>query len=376
MPVKYNAQMSASATPPIKLRPEIVALPPYRQGKVVEGGFKLSSNENPFPPLPGVLAAAQLASETMHRYPNGFAPELSGRLAERNGVEIEQIIVGAGSVALLAQLVIAAAGAGDEVIYSWRSFEAYPLLPPMSGAVSVQVPNRADHGHDLPAMAAAITDRTRAIIVCTPNNPTSTIVTKTEFADFMALVPSDLLVILDEAYTEFVTDPEAVKGSDVLGRYPNLVVLRTFSKAYGLAGLRIGYGIGPVSVIDAARSASIPLSVTLHAQLAALASLDVEDELLERVGRIAELRTKIWHGLIEQGWSVPEPQGNFVWLATGDFTNEAAAILVKNGIMARPFHPDGIRVSIGESESVDKLLTSTEEIVKNLSKKHVAEPIR
>ncbi|MEF2976353.1 histidinol-phosphate transaminase [Subtercola sp. YIM 133946] len=368
--------MTAGDNPPIKLRPEILALPAYRQGKVVEGGFKLSSNENPFPPLPGVLAAAQDAATVLHRYPNGHAPELSARIAERYGVDLEQVIVGAGSVSLLAQLVIASAGAGDEVLYSWRSFEAYPLLPPMSGATSVQVPNRPDHRHDLPAMAAAITERTRLIIVCTPNNPTSTIVTKAEFAEFMAQVPSDLLVILDEAYTEFTTDPDAVKGTEELARHPNLVVLRTFSKAYGLAGLRIGYGVGPVRVIDAARSASIPLAVTHHAQLAALASLDVEDELLERVAHIAALRSTIWQGLTVQGWAVPEPQGNFVWLATGEYTDEAAAILIRNGIMARPFHPDGIRISIGESESVDKLLTSTEEIVQNLSKMNLAEPIR
>ncbi|UFS58488.1 histidinol-phosphate transaminase [Subtercola endophyticus] len=368
--------MTAPDSPPIKLRPEIMALPPYRQGKAVEGGFKLSSNENPFPPLPGVLAAANEAAETLHRYPNGFAPELSARLAERFGVALEQVIVGAGSVSLLAQLVIAAAGAGDEVVYSWRSFEAYPLLPPMSGATSIQVPNLPDHRHDLPAMAAAVTDRTRLLIVCTPNNPTSTIVTKAEFADFMSQLPSDLLVILDEAYTEFVTDPDAVDGKELVGQYPNLVVLRTFSKAYGLAGLRIGYGIGPVSVIDAARSASIPLAVTNHAQLAAMASLDVEDELLERVGHIAALRTTIVQGLAEQGWQVPDPQGNFVWLPTGDFTDEAAAILVSHGIMARPFHPDGIRISIGERDSVEKLLSSTQEIVQNLSKRGLSQPIR
>ncbi|MEA9984030.1 histidinol-phosphate transaminase [Subtercola sp. RTI3] len=368
--------MSAPATPPVKLRPEIVALPAYRQGKTVEGGFKLSSNENPFDPLPGVLKAAQAANEVLNRYPNGFAPELSARLANRHNVDLSQVIIGAGSVALLAQFVIAAAGAGDEVIYSWRSFEAYPLLPVMSGAVSVQVPNRPDHGHDLPAMATAITERTRLVIVCTPNNPTSTIVTKTEFAEFMALVPSDLLVILDEAYGEFVTDPDAVSGFPLLASYPNLVVLRTFSKAYGLAGLRIGYGLGPTAVIDAARSASIPLSVTHQAQQAALASLDHEGELLERVGHIAALRTTIWKGLTAQGWSVPEPQGNFVWLATGDDTNEAVAILTRNGIMARPFHPEGIRISIGESESVEKLLLSTEEIVQNLSKRRAAQPVR
>lgn len=359
--------MDVPDTPPVKLRPEIVAMPAYRQGKAVAGGFKLSSNENPFPPLDGVLQAAQAAAEVLHRYPNGHAPELSERLAEKFGVHPEQVIVGAGSVSLLAQLVIAAAGAGDEVIYSWRSFEAYPLLPVMSGAVSVKVPNLPDHRHDLAAMADAITDRTRLIIVCSPNNPTSTVVTKREFADFMDRVPADLLVILDEAYAEFVDDPEAVSGVPLLSRYPNLMVLRTFSKAYGLAGLRIGYGIGPAAVVDAARSASIPLSVTHHAQLAAMASLDHEDELLARVQHISRLRTVIHNGLLEQGWEVPEPQGNFVWLATGDETNAAAEVLARNGIMARPFHPEGIRISIGESESVDMLLASTKEIVETLS---------
>ncbi|CAN5245038.1 histidinol-phosphate transaminase [soil metagenome] len=368
--------MSAPDSPAVKLRPEIVALPAYRQGKTVQGGFKLSSNENPFDPLPGVLQATRAAAAVLHRYPDGFAPELSARLAARHHVALEQVIVGAGSVAVLAQVVTAAAGAGDEVLYSWRSFEAYPLLPVMSGATSVKVPNRPDHGHDLPAMAAAITDRTRLVIVCTPNNPTSTVVTKSEFGEFMSHVPSDLLVVLDEAYAEFVTDPEAVNGLELLGTYPNLMVLRTFSKAYGLAGLRIGYGVGPASVIDAARSASIPLAVTHHAQVAALASLDHEDELLERVGRISALRTTIWQGLVDQGWHVPEPQGNFVWLPTGDYTNEAAEILSSNGIMARPFHPEGIRISIGESESVGKLLSSTEEIVQNLSKRRSVEPIR
>ncbi|PPF79728.1 aminotransferase [Subtercola sp. Z020] len=367
--------MDVPEAPPVKLRPEIVAMPAYRQGRSVEGGFKLSSNENPFPPLPGVLKATQRATEVLHRYPNGHAPELSQRLAERYGLLPEQVIIGAGSVSLLAQLVTAAASTGDEVLYSWRSFEAYPLLPVLSGASSVRVPNRADHGHDLPAMARAITDRTRVVIVCTPNNPTSTIVTESEFAAFMAMVPDDLLVILDEAYAEFVTDPEAVHGVPLLSRYPNLVVLRTFSKAYGLAGLRIGYGFGPAAVLDAARSASIPLAVTHHAQLAAMASLDHEDELLERVAHIARLRATIWAGLTEQGWSVPDPQGNFVWLSTGEHTEAAAEILLRNGIMARPFPPEGIRISIGETESVEKLLASTQDIVESLLNVPSSQPI-
>ena len=156
-----------------------------------------------------------------------------------------QVHLGNGSVSLLAQLISAAAGAGDEVVYSWRSFEAYPGLVTVAGATSVQVPNRPDGGHDLDAMADAITDRTRVVIVCTPNNPTGPIVTANEFAAFMARVPSSLLVLLDEAYYEFVTDDSVVDGIPLLSRYPNLVVLRTFSKAYGLAGLRVGYAVGP-----------------------------------------------------------------------------------------------------------------------------------
>jgi histidinol-phosphate aminotransferase len=348
----------------VRLRPDIEALEPYRQGKpAAEDAFKLSSNENPFEPLPAVLEA--IAESAINRYPDGAAVALRRRLAERFAVTEHQIQVGAGSVAVLAQLISAAAGPGDEILYSWRSFEAYPGLVTVAGATSVTVPNTADHRHDLPAMTAAITDRTRAIIVCSPNNPTSTIVTQAEFEAFMASVPSSVLVLLDEAYIEFVTDPDAVRGIPLLDSYPNLVVLRTFSKAYGLAGLRIGYAIGPEYVMDAARAAAIPLSVIEPAQRAAIASLDHEDELLERVSAIATLRDRVWHSLVEQGWDVPKPQGNFVWLPTGDKTLAAAAVFADNGIVARALG-DGLRVSIGEPDSVDKLLRSASEVIHNL----------
>jgi len=337
---------------------------PYRQGKpAAADAFKLSSNENPFEPLPAVLAA--IADATVNRYPDASAALLRERLAAKYDVTPEQIQVGSGSVAVLAQFISAAASRGDEVIYSWRSFEAYPNLVTVAGATSVTVPNTPDHRHDLPAMAAAVTENTRVIIVCSPNNPTGAIVTLDEFEQFMALVPETVLVLLDEAYIEFVTDPNAVRGIPLLAKYPNLVVLRTFSKAYGLAGLRVGYAIGAEYLVDAARAAAIPLSVIDHAQRAAIASLDHEEELLERVARIAQLRDSLWQALIDQGWDVPRPHGNFFWLPTGAETANAAAIFERNGIVVRALG-EGIRVSVGESASVDKLLRSTAEVVHNL----------
>jgi histidinol-phosphate aminotransferase len=182
----------------------------------------------------------------------------------------------------------------------------------------------------------------------------------------MAAVPASVLVVLDEAYAEFVTDPEAVTGIPLLETYPNLVVLKTFSKAYGLAGLRFGYAVGPEYVLDAARAVAIPLSVIEQAQRAAIAALDHEVELLARVAVLAALRDEVWQALVEQGWNVPKAQGNFVWLATGEHTTQAAETLLDHGIVARVLGTDGIRVSIGEAESVEKLLRATEEVVRNL----------
>lgn len=352
--------------PGVRLRPEIAALPPYRQGRPAPAdGFKLSSNENPSDPLPSVVEAVADAASTINRYPDATALALRESLALRYGVTADEVLVGAGSVALLAALIQAAAAPGDEVVYSWRSFEAYPGLVTVSGATSVQVPNRDDHGHDLDAMAAAITDRTRVVIVCSPNNPTGVIVTAAEFEAFMAKVPADLLVLLDEAYIEFVRDEASVDGATLLGRYPNLVILRTFSKAYGLAGLRVGYAIGPVPILDAARATITPLSVTAASTAAALASLEsvAEAELLERVGVIAARRDRVRAALLAQGWPIPVAQGNFIWLPAGEATVEVAERLFDAGLVTRAFPPAGIRVSIGEEESVDTLLRILGELV-------------
>lgn len=348
-------------SPRVRLRPEIASIVPYRQGRpAADDAYKLSSNENPYPPLPAVLEA--MAASSINRYPDASAAALREVLAARFGVTPAEVQIGAGSVSVLAQLISAASGPGDEILYSWRSFEAYPLLVAAAGSTSIQVPNTAEHEHDLDAMLAAITDRTRLIIVCSPNNPTSTVVDHDAFVAFLAAVPPTVLVALDEAYAEFVTDPTAVRGAELVGRYPNLVILRTFSKAYGLAGLRIGYAVGPEYVMDAARAVAIPLSVTEPAQRAALVALDHEHELLERVAALAELRDRVWQALVEQGWDTPRPQGNFVWLPTAQSTAEAAQVFERHGIVARALG-DGLRVSIGEPEAVDKLLTAAAEVV-------------
>jgi histidinol-phosphate aminotransferase len=343
----------------VRLRPEIAALTAYSQGRSPSpDGFKLSSNENPYPALPGVLEAAAAHVE-INRYPDGAAVALRTRLADRYGVEFSEVIVGAGSSSLLQQLFLAAAAPGDEIVYAWRSFEAYPGFVTVTGATSVRVPLTETLEHDLDALAAAVTERTRVVVVCSPNNPTGPAVSATGFEDFMAAVPAEVLVILDEAYQEFVSDPLAVDGEKLIGRYPNLVITRTFSKAYGLAGLRIGYAIGPARLLAAARATAIPFAVTEFGFAAALASLESKPQLDERVAEIVVRRDRLRGALIEQGWAVPSAQGNFVWLPTGTHTTAATDAFFDADIAVRPFVDEGIRISIGEEEAIERILAVT-----------------
>lgn len=342
---------------PVRVRPEIAALPAYKQGKQAGAtAYKLSSNENPFDPLPGVVAAVRDAV-AFNRYPDALAARLRARLAERFGVTDDRIHIAAGSVSILYQLAQAVASVGDEIVLPWRSFEAYPGIVTVTGATPVMVPLTDAAAVDLPALAAAVTDRTRAVFVCTPNNPTGAVVTQADFDAFVAAVPEDVLIVLDEAYVEFVTDAAAVKGERVIaGGHDNVVILRTFSKAYGLAGLRIGYAVGHPRILDAARSAGIPLSVTAQAEAAALASLDAEDDLRERVAVVARRRDLLVDRLREIGWDVPTAQGNFVWLPAGDRSLEVAAAFEAADLVVRPFAGDGVRVSVGEEESIDRVV--------------------
>ena len=338
---------------------DVAAYKPGRPPARTDGRptYKLSSNENPYPPLPGVLAAATEAAAHMNRYPDMGAVDLLEALSDRFGVPVSDLAVGTGSVALLYHLLQATVTDGDEVIYAWRSFEAYPIAVQLTGATSVQVPLTDDARHDFKAMEAAITDRTKVILVCTPNNPTGPVVRRDELLTFLDAVPSNVLVVLDEAYREFVRESDVADGVDVYRDRPNVVVLRTFSKAYGLAGFRVGYAIGHPTVVAAIRKCALPFGVSHVAQAAAIASLAVEDELLERVDALVIERTRVVDELRAAGWDVPDTQTNFVWLALGDDTAAFAEAVHAEGVSIRPFPGDGARVSIGEPEANDLFLS-------------------
>jgi len=318
--------------------------------------YKLSSNENPYPPLPGVLEAATDAAAQMNRYPDMGSSALYAALAASYGVGAERLVVATGSVALIYQLVQAYCEPGDEVVYAWRSFEAYPIAVTAAGATSVRVPVTVDGRHDLDAMADAITDRTRLVIVCTPNNPTGPSVTQPELDAFLARVPSHVLVVVDEAYVEFVRMSDPVDGLATVGAHDNVVSTRTFSKAYGLAGFRVGFAVAPEPVATALRAVSLPFGVSTVAQAAAVASLAARPQLLERVDALVAERDRVVKGLADAGLVVPEAQGNFVWFAMGDRTAELAATAEELGIVVRPFAGEGARITIGEPEANDRIV--------------------
>lgn len=343
----------------VPLRPALSTLPPYVPGARVPVGaaaFKLSSNENPYPPLPSVVAAIADGAVDVNRYPDMYATELTDAVAAHLGVQPDQVVAGCGSVAVLGHILATFCDAGDQVVYPWRSFEAYPIAVTLAGAESVQVPAGEDGRIDLPAMAAAVTERTRVVLVCTPNNPTGPAVHADELEAFLAAVPRDVLVVLDEAYVEFVRDPQAPDGLAVLAAHPNVVLLRTFSKAYGLAGLRVGFAVADARLAAGIRSASTPFGVSHLAQLAGVASLRASAELLDRVERIVGERARLLAGLREQGWVVPDSQANFVWLPLGDDAARFAQQATAAGVLVRPFAGDGVRISVGEPEASDLVL--------------------
>jgi histidinol-phosphate aminotransferase len=331
----------------------------YKPGKAPtpSGGrtFKLSSNESPHEPLPSVRAVLADAAGLINRYPDNGAAELTEAIAGRFGVPAEHVSVGCGSVGIAQQLLEAVGEPGAEVIYAWRSFEAYPYLTDLANATSVRVPLE-NHGHDLPAMAAAITDRTRLIFVCTPNNPTGTAVRQDELTDFLDQVPADCLVVIDEAYVQYVRDPGVADGLSLYADRPNVALLRTFSKAYGLAGLRVGYLIAHEPVAQAVRKTMLPFTVNSLAQAAAVASLAAESELLDRVELVVKERDRVRHDLLSDGWTVPQTEANFVWLPLGDRSAEFSDHCDSAGVSVRPYAPDGVRVTIADPEANDAFL--------------------
>jgi histidinol-phosphate aminotransferase len=350
-------------------RADLDGLPAYVPGRSladltrelgIAEAIKLASNEVPYGPLPGVPEAVSEAVLSAHRYPDMGVVELREALAARYGVPADRIVTGCGSVALAEILVKATCLPGDEIVYSWRSFEAYPIITAGGGVTSVKVPNTAAHGHDLPAMADAITDRTRVAIVCNPNNPTGTAVSRAELDRFLAAVPSDVLVVIDEAYREMVTDPSVPDGLAVYGDRPNVVVLRTMSKAWGLAGLRMGFLVAQPEVAAAIRKVLTPFSTSLVAQAAALAALRQEDEVKRRCALVVAERERVTEALRKLHVTVPASQANFVWLPLGDKSAPFGAGCESRGVIVRPFQPEGVRVTIGTPEENDAFLSAAE----------------
>lgn len=341
---------------PLRTRADLESLPAYVAGRSVPGAVKLASNETPYGPLPSVARAISEAATEVNRYPDMVSAALTDRLARRLDVPTERITVGCGSVALCQQLVQAMCAPGDEVVYAWRSFEAYPIATQIANAVSAAVPLDSTHTHDLDAMFSAITPATRLVFVCNPNNPTGTAVRRDALTRFLDAVPSNVLVVLDEAYREFVTDEEVPDGVELARRYPNVLVLRTFSKAYGLAGLRVGYGVGPAEVITALRKVYVPFSTNALAQRAAIASLEAADELLARCRGIVAERERVVGALRETGFDVPETQANFLWLPLGERTTEFTEHALEHKVVVRGFAGDGVRVTISEPAENDLLL--------------------
>ncbi|KLO31233.1 pyridoxal phosphate-dependent aminotransferase [Mycobacterium haemophilum] len=344
-----------------RLRPELAGLPVYVPGKTVPGAIKLASNETVFGPLPSVRSAIQQVTDTINRYPDNGCIQLKAALAKRlssvSSVDFapEHVAVGCGSVSLCQQLVQITASAGAEVVFGWRSFELYPPQIQVAGATAVKVP-LANHTFDLYAMLAAITDRTRLIFVCNPNNPTSTVVNPDALARFVETVPPHILIVIDEAYVEYIRDGLLPDSPALVRAHPNVVVLRTFSKAYGLAGLRVGYAIGHPDVITALDKVYVPFTVSSVAQAAAIASLDAADELLARTDTLVGERARVSAALRDAGFTLPPTQTNFVWLPLGPRTLDFVEQAANARIVVRPYGTDGVRVTIGAPEENDALL--------------------
>ena len=373
----HTKAMSHSEEPTsIPVRPVFDTLPSYAAGKPpvpVEGltRYKLSSNENPLGPVPEV-ARVLAEFDAVHRYPDPLSTALRTALAGQLGVDAEDIVTGAGSLGALNQILktfagVNADGVQDEVIYAWRSFEAYPILVGIMGARSVQVPNLPDGSHDLDAMAAAVTDRTRLILVCTPNNPTGPAVTESQIRAFLAKVPATVPVVIDEAYFEFCAAssiPEGeeppLNGLDIYRDYPNVIILRTFSKAQGLAGLRVGYSISHPQITRHLRVAATPFAVSALAERAAVASIEHQEAVMARVRHIVAERERVTARLRELGYEFPSTYANFVWLPLGERTGEFVDLMNRNALSVRAFGSEGVRVSIGEVEANDRFLSLCE----------------
>lgn len=342
-----------------RVRRSLADTPAYIPGRppaAVEGmtSYKLSSNESHLGPLPAVVDAITGAADTPALYPDPAGTDLTAALAQFHDVGTDQVVLSAGSSESLSALVGITLEPGAQAVYPWPSFEMYPILAAARGAQKRPVDLLDDGRHDFGAMAAAIDDTTRLVLLCSPNNPTGPTITDAELEGFLTEVPEDVIVVLDEAYLEFAS--EAADGLAARRKHPNLVLARTFSKAHGLAGLRVGFGIADAEIASALRQVIAPFSVTAGAQAAARESLARIDEVAVRAKQVATVRDRFADELRKLGLTVPEAQGNYVWIALdpeaavafeGACAEQAVAVRRLQG---------GVRVSIGPDEALERVL--------------------
>ncbi|MEU7060499.1 histidinol-phosphate transaminase [Streptomyces sp. NPDC046197] len=335
--------------------------PDYPSGlaRAADGrAYLLARNENPFQPLESVVNAITRAAAEVNRYPDAACGALLAELARHFDVSPDRIAVGAGSITLIQALLAVTTEPGAAVAYSWPSFDGYSVLADLAGFRSVRVPLAAGK-HDLDALAAAVDERTRLVLVCNPNNPTGTAASGDDLLRFLDSVPRTCLVVLDEAYGEYARDPGL--GVRLLRSWPNLIVARTFSKAYGLAGLRVGYMLADPHLISRIQRMIMPLSVSDVAQAAAIASLAAETELLSRVQRTVAERDRVRAAMLAMGFDVPPSEANFIWLPLGSRTRAFAVTCALAGVNVRPYPDEGVRVTIGTAQDNNAFLAAAKQ---------------
>ena len=353
-----------------RVRPAVAAMASYRPGKSaaqaedehgITDAIKLASNENPYPPVPAVVEAIAAAAGDVNRYGDHRAADLRAAIAGWLDVDVDRVAAGCGSVGLLQQLLLAYVDPGDEVVYPWPSFEAYPIDVQLTGGVEVTVP-LVDHTFDLEAVAGAVTDRTKLVLLANPNNPTGTAVHVDQLRRLVEQVPGDVLVVVDEAYREFVTADLGDPITDLQPGHPNVVVLRTFSKAFGLAALRTGYAVADPEVVVELDKVLIAFAVNHLAQVASLAAIAARDEVQAVVDRITAERDRVVASLRADGWDLPDAHANFVYLPLGSRTDVVFPEMEKRGVVVRPFPGVGMRVTIGTPAQNDRFLATLAEV--------------
>lgn len=357
----------SSQVRPGRPRSAVEALPAYRPGRDakqaqqdhgVVDAVKLASNENPEGPISAVENAVLEAVRRANRYADHRGAELRERIGSWLGVGAEQVSIGNGSVGLLQQIFLTYLDPGDEIIFGWRSFEVYPIYSQLTGAEMVRVPLRDDLTYDVDGIISAISPATKVIMLATPNNPTGTLLAADDIVRIASAAGDEVIVVIDEAYREFVDPGTPDPVAEVVPKFRNVLVTRTLSKAHGLAGLRVGYAVGDPEVIADIDKVAVPFHVNAAAQAAAIAAINHIDEIEARCAAIVSERGRVEAQLAEMGWWMPAHQANFVYLSTGPDTMRYATELEKRGVVVRPFDGEGLRVTIGSPAENDRFLSA------------------